>query len=207
MRRFVLIKMKKAIALQLNWIFILIAGGLILAFFFSVATKQKGDALFTKEVSQKIATIIEGKGLVVKSECDADFNLQFSFGMEKSTHTRDVPVYIPDYGCWGYYDCHHCCNYGYRIAYVPESYTLFNKILLVEVYKNGDKVPVWQGTAQSYEEHSDLREAIDYLLITVFKNFGKNTQKHIKSKIEKNDSEVLQLRRKYFQPIGYVEKK
>ncbi len=32
---------KKAITLQLNWIFILIAGGLILAFFFSVATKQK----------------------------------------------------------------------------------------------------------------------------------------------------------------------
>ena len=33
---------KKAITLQFHWIFILIAGGIILAFFFSIASKQ-GD--------------------------------------------------------------------------------------------------------------------------------------------------------------------
>ena len=173
---------------------------------FSITTKQKGDELFAKEVSQKIATVLEDRGFVVKTDGDADFNLNFSFGMEKSTHTRDVPVYIPDYGYWCY---HHCCRYGcgYTIAYVPEEYTIFNKILLVEVYKNGKKIPVWQGTARSYEEHSDLRDSIDYLLITVFKNFGKNTQKYIKSKMERNDQEVIKLRQRYFKPIGYVEKK
>jgi len=180
---------------------------------FSISTKQKGDPLFTKEVSQKIATILKDKGFVVKANGDADYELNFSFGMEKSIHVRDVPVYIPDYGCWHYHSCHGCCGcgYGYRVAYVPEEYTLFNKILLIEVFKetglvSKERIPVWQGTAQGYEENSDLRDGVDYLLITVFKNFGKNTQKYVKSRMEKNDESVTRLRQRYFQPVGYQEK-
>ena len=176
---------------------------------FSVSAKQKGNELFSKEVSQKIATILKDKGFTVKANGNADYTVNFSFGMEKSTHTRDVPVYIPDYGPWYYYDYCPRYRYRYRITYVPEEYTLFNKILLVEVSKNGflKKKAVWQGTAHSYEEDSDLRDAIDYLLVTVFKHFGQNTQKNITSNIEDNDESVKKLRQEYFQPLDFVEKK
>lgn len=180
---------------------------------FSISTKQRGDRLFTQEVSQKIATILRDKGFVAKRTADADYTLNFSFGMKKSTHTRDVPVYVPDYGHWYYHDYHYPYGYGYgyRITYVPEEYTLFNKILLVEAYKNsGSKtekaVPVWQGTAHSYEEDSDLRDAIDYLLVTVFKHFGRNTKKYIQSKMAEDNQEVKKLREEYFKPIGYKNK-
>lgn len=173
---------------------------------FSISAKQKGDQLFTREVSQKIATLLKNRGFTVTTAATADYNLIFSFGMDKSTHVRDVPVFIPDYGCWHYHHCHY--NYGYRVAYVPEVYTLFHKILLVEVHRNrrftlGKKDPVWQGTAHGYEEDSDLRDAIDYLLVTVFKYFGKNTKKYVKSRIKDDDKRVEKLRQDYFRPIGY----
>ena len=170
---------------------------------FSISTKQKGDPLFTQEVSQKIATILKNKEFTVKTTSNVDYNLNFSFGMKKSTHTRDVPVYIPDYGHWHYHHYRHHYGYGYRIAYVPEEYTLFNKILLIEVYRNSinKTEAIWQGTAHSYEEDSDLRDAIDYLLVTVFKHFGRNTQKYIQSKMEDNNKEVKKLRQEYFNRV------
>jgi hypothetical protein len=176
---------------------------------FFISTQQKGDSLFAQEVSQKIATILKNQEFTVKTSDDADYTLNFSFGVKQSTHTRDVAVYIPDYGHWHYHHYHAPYGYHYRIAYIPEEYTLFNKILLIEVYKNNNgstkEEPVWQGTAHSYEEDSDLRDAIDYLLITVFKHFGRNTQKYINSKIEENNEDVKKLRQDYFQPLGYVE--
>ncbi len=177
---------------------------------FSITAKQKGDQLFIQEVSQKIATLIKDQGFSVKTTGKADYDLIFSFGMEKSTHTRDVPVYVPDYGPWYYYNYYapYRYGYGYRVTYVPEEYTLFNKILLIEVYKNssGKKEPVWQGTAHSYEEDSDLRDAIDYLLVTIFKHFGRNTQKYINTRMEETNQDVQRLREEYFQPIDYTEK-
>jgi hypothetical protein len=177
---------------------------------FSISTKQKGDPLFTREVAQKIATILRNKGFTIKTTSDVEYNLNFSFAMSKSTHVRDVPVYIPDYGHWHYHHYHH--GYGFSIAYIPKEFTLFHKILLLEVYKNSGSraeriVPVWQGTAHVYEEDSDLRDAIDYLLVTVFKYFGRNTKRYIKSKMEDDNEEVRKLRQEYFQPIGYIEKK
>lgn len=167
---------------------------------FSISAKQKGNELFSDEVSKKIATLLQDKGFKVTNSILSDYDIKFSFGMEKSTHTRDVPVYIPDYGPWYYNNYYHRYRYNYRVTYVSETYTLFNKILLLEVYKNGN--PIWQGTAQSYEEDSDLRDAIDYLLVTVFKHFGKNTQKNIKTRIEDNDQRVQRLRQEYFQPLN-----
>ena len=173
---------------------------------FSISTKQKGNELFAQEVSKKIATLLKDKGFIVKTKNNVDYNLNFSFGMEKSTHIRDVPVYIPDYGPWYYRRHNYNYRYNYRIAYVPEEYTLFNKLLFIEVYKNSNKKtkPVWQGTAHSYEEDSDLRDAIDYLLVTVFKHFGRNTQKNINTKIEENNKNVKKLRQEYFQPMENI---
>jgi len=168
---------------------------------FYISAKQKGDELFKKEVSQKIATILKNKGFETKNSYYADYHLNFSFAMKKSTHVRDVPVYIPDYGFW-YYNRYHYpygYDYGYRIAYVPEEYTLFNKILLIEVYKNGGKIPVWQGMTDFYEEESDLRNDIDYLLVTLFKYFGQDTKKYVKTRINEDDEEVRILRQEYFQ--------
>lgn len=170
---------------------------------FTINAKQKGDSLFIDEVKQKIATLLKEKGFKVKT-LNADYKLNFSFAMEKSTHTRDVPVYIPNYGPWYYYNYSPYYQYGYNVAYVPEQYTLFNKILLIEVYEKGlwKNKAIWQGTAHSYEKNSDLRDAIDYLLVTVFKHFGQNTSKNIKSRMEENNEDVNKLRNKYLQPAN-----
>jgi hypothetical protein len=173
---------------------------------FSIAAKQKGDSLFTQEVSQKIAAVLKDKGFRIEEAGDADYSLNFSFGMKRSTHTREVPVYIPDYGRWSYYSYYHRYG-GYRVTYVPKIYTLFNKILLLEVYKKNSEVPVWQGTAHSYEEDSNLRDAIDYLLVTVFKYFGKNTRRYVKSKMEDDNKDVKKLRQEYYQETGFFKKK
>ncbi len=82
---------------------------------FSISTKQKGDRLFSREVSQKIAAILKDKGFTVKTTDNADYALNFSFGITKSTHTRDVPVYIPNYGPWYYHRYPHH-SYGCRWA-------------------------------------------------------------------------------------------
>lgn len=49
---------KKGIELQFHWIFVLIAGGLILAFFFSVAQKQR--AISTEKLSLTLSSEVEG---------------------------------------------------------------------------------------------------------------------------------------------------
>lgn len=172
---------------------------------FSISTKQTGNKLFSNEVSKKITTLLQDRGFKSTNSLLANYNLKFSFGMEKSTHTKEVPIYIPDYGPWYYGRYYNNYRYNYMVTYVPKTYTLFNKILLIEVYKNGH--PIWQGTAQSNQENSDLRDAIDYLLVTIFKHFGKNTQKNITTNIEKNNKNVIKLRTEYFQPLDSLLKK
>ena len=56
-----MIKNKKGTTLQFHWIFILVAGALILAFFFSVATKQKSlsDEKLSLSLVQSVDTIFE----------------------------------------------------------------------------------------------------------------------------------------------------
>ncbi len=170
---------------------------------FYISPNQSVNKFFSAEISSKIATILKNKSFVVKEDSDsACYKLVFGLAMKDRTEVRNAPRYIPDYGPW-YYDRHRYHHgYSYRIIYVPEEYTVFNKILFVEVYKNNDKnIAVWQGTTNHLDDDSELRQTVDYLLVALFRHFGKNTKKYIKSRIRNYHKDVKKLREKYFKPI------
>ncbi len=80
---------KSQISVQFNWIFVLIAGGLILGFFFLMAVKQKDSssvvisatvkdnvvAIFEgSKVSSGTSTVVKTSNINLKFNCDADPN-------------------------------------------------------------------------------------------------------------------------------------
>lgn len=100
---------RRAIELQFNWIFILIAGAVILAFFFSVVQKQRAlseeklsitlatqmDAIFTgaiesKGTTQTLATPQPGIAFSCSDVCDCSYRIG-----TKSTEFRDKLLFAP----------------------------------------------------------------------------------------------------------------
>lgn len=176
---------------------------------FALLPMQKDNQLFSKEVSQKIEKILEGKGYTVKNPDKADYYLLFNFGMTSSTGTINVPRYIPGgtekkegsiYGVGGSVQYQEQTQKAGSTVYVPQTYTFYTRGLLVAVYdakiyrKTKKEEQVWQGFSVSSGESDDLRQIIDYLLVSVFKYFGKNTYKNIETNINERDEEVKKLR-------------
>lgn len=171
---------------------------------FCIVQKQKDNLLFSKEVSRKIAIMLQDRGYsVVDCVEDADYCLHYDFGITSSTSTISVPKYIPGqtqitqgsthtYGrsSGGYTAYQEETQLSGTTVYVPEEYTFFTREMIIKVYdihsgifkKNKRQDQVWQGSAMSCGESSDQREIIDYLLTSVFKHFGKNTKKDIYEK-------------------------
>ncbi|PIN75250.1 hypothetical protein COV18_03610 [Candidatus Woesearchaeota archaeon CG10_big_fil_rev_8_21_14_0_10_37_12] len=100
---------KKGIEMQFHWIFILIAGAIILAFFFSMAYKQKAlstqkleltlatdieniitTALISKETAQRIPIPTQGLNFDCTEFCDCAFNID---GAQK---TIIQPIFAPE---------------------------------------------------------------------------------------------------------------
>lgn len=102
---------KRAIELQFNWIFILIAGALILAFFFSVVQKQRSlseqklsitlaaqmDAIYTGAIESKGTTqrlVTPGPG--ISFACTDVCECTYSIG-RKATEFRDKVLFAPSF--------------------------------------------------------------------------------------------------------------
>jgi hypothetical protein len=100
---------KRAIELQFHWIFILIAGALILAFFFSVVQKQRAlseeklavtlsaqmDAIFagaieSKGTTQRLVTPQPGIAFACSQVCECNFVIG-----DKATEFRDKILFAP----------------------------------------------------------------------------------------------------------------
>ena len=180
---------------------------------FCVIPAKNNNQLFEKEISQKIKTILQDQEYAIKEQKNANYYLTFIYGIKSSTHIINVPKYVPGqeqtiqgniYGKYGWYG-------GYTeqsqstgsIIYVPEEYTFFNKSLFIKVYdadlyrKTKNEDLVWEGSAISCGESSDIRKFIDYLLMSVFRYFGKNTQKNIHLDTYSEDKNVDWLRKTY----------
>lgn len=101
---------KRAIEIQFHWIFILIAGALILAFFFSVAQKQRSisqeklavtlsidmDAIFSaasesKGTAQKLPVPSTGIAFTCSKTCDCNFRIG-----KRSTDFGDKIIFAPE---------------------------------------------------------------------------------------------------------------
>ncbi len=103
--------MKRGIELQFHWIFILIAGAIILAFFFSVVQKQRAlseqklsitlsaqmDAIYTgaiesKGTTQRLVTPQPGVGFSCTEVCECVYSIG-----SKAAEFRDKLLFAPDF--------------------------------------------------------------------------------------------------------------
>lgn len=85
-------------------------------------------------------------------------------------------------------------------TYLPKKIDIFHKSITVQAYdaryyrKHKKLDQVWEGSAESSGENSDLREVMDYLLVQAFAQFGKNISKTMHTTMNGNDKDVEKLR-------------
>ncbi len=195
--------------------------GLPIGSSFFIAKTEGDNSLLAKEVSYKIGRILEDKGYLVTDSASADYYVRFKASMASSTALVSVPKYIPgpikttkgiSYkdGKRTEYE-ERTQSFGSTV-YVPEEQTFFHKTLTIYVHNaqhgrihrhiintgSYDKTPVWQCSSSSSDRSSDLREALDYLLVAAFKHFGKNTQRDVHTSVRSDDQEVKNLQSALF---------
>jgi hypothetical protein len=177
---------------------------------FAIFPAKDENPMFSKEVSQKISQILQDRGYRVESVKKADYVLIFNSAMTSTTTQINVPRYIPGqtqttsgsvYGNRGYGGSYsEKTQSSGTTVYVPQDYTFFTRGLAVYVYdaemyrKHEKEEQVWSGLAISSGENSDLRQVIDYLLISVFSYFGDNTKKSVKIDMAEDNEKVHKLR-------------
>lgn len=111
---------------------------------FTIVSLNQHDNMLSKEVSEKIATILENKGFIVNESSAADYCLVFNFDMNSSSHIRYIPIYSPGKTTVTHGTVYNTRGYGggYQetskasdtITYIPQEYTLFHRRLNIEVY-------------------------------------------------------------------------
>jgi hypothetical protein len=171
------------------------------------------NALFAKEVVRKITTILRNKGYeVVRTQEAADYTLAFTIDMKSYVEKVVVPRYIPGpvktkhskvMNCFGIWTdiVEETATSGHYVD-VEEERLVFKKDFSVKVFdsvreeKTGDEELIWNAAVSSSNGRSDLRAEIDYLLLSAFKHFGRNTQKKVYADVQSRD--VKSLRRNYF---------
>lgn len=172
--------------------------------FYIMENKEARNPLLESEIKGKITRLLETRGYPVTNIfTKADYYLFFGYGLGEP---RSVGV--PDYygtvgygwgGGWGWG--------GPSVAIGGPAYwgtdvvTLYDRWLQINVvegppYRN-EKISrsIWVGEARSSGASSDLRTVINYLLVAVFQEFGKNTGKAITVDMKENDPAVFSLSR------------
>jgi hypothetical protein len=169
---------------------------------FAVIPASKENQLFNKEISHKIARELQTEGYQVKpakEAAKADYCLVFGYGITSSTNTVNVAKYIPGErqvkqgfiaGRRDVVDYEEVTETSGTTVYVPEEYTVFKRELMMQVYdaklyhKDKQEELVWQGTAVSVGDCSDLRLIIDYLIGALFNHFGESTGMNLHSSVD-----------------------
>ncbi|MBF5060040.1 hypothetical protein [Candidatus Neptunochlamydia vexilliferae] len=172
---------------------------------FAIHPFEKEQTFLEKEVSQKIEQILVDKGYHVVPPNKADYYLTFSISMTSSTHIVQVPEYVPGKtktkkGSYGGIEYEEEITEDGDVIYVPEEQTLYHGELIVIAYDpilykhSKEDSKIWEGTAINSDENKDLRQVVDYLLVSLFEYFGKGTKRSIEVEIQENSEEVKKLR-------------
>jgi hypothetical protein len=168
------------------------------------------NKIFDKEIKAKIEKLLVKKGYAIKPAENAQYFLTYSYAIDGGeTKIGNTPVYNPGqttYSSGTFTGNGGAVTYsgttqtlGYT-TYVPRSYTVYRRILKTNVIdspadkSNVDREPVWMGETISIGGNNDLREVINYLLLSNFKYFGENTKKVMSDTISQNDKDVRELR-------------
>jgi len=170
------------------------------AAFCVITNKEAKDPELEKEFKAKIEKLLGIKGYVITAFEQADYYLAFSYGQGPGgSVTVPMPVYSPRpypyYG--GYYR-------PYAFAPIPEYYApgvqqLYDRWLIVNVIEGpryrdkGEFQQVWQGEARSKGYSPNLRATINFLLVSLFEDFGRSTGRGKVIEVTEDDFRAQEL--------------
>lgn len=187
-----------------------IPAGFAMGSAFFVEPLNHKNKLFAKEIQHKIGTLLREAGFIVTAAQHADYSISCTIDMVSSTITVQVPRYIPGekittQGCVHTNDDDdqiytETKETAGTVIYTPEERTVFKHKLQMNVYQASNeseqkKELVWQATANTSGDDNDQRDLIDYLLVSVFKYFGKNTKKSVNTDVSERSKEIKKLKK------------
>jgi hypothetical protein len=168
---------------------------------FCVITNPKAkDPDVEKEFKGKIEKLLGIKGYVITAFAQADYYLVFAYGQgQGGAVTVPMPVYGPRPYPYagGYYR-----PYGFAAPpdyYAPGRQQLYDRWLVVNVIEGpryretGEFQRIWQGEARSTGYSPNLRATINFLLVTLFEDFGKSTGRGRVKEVTEDDFRAREL--------------
>ena len=173
---------------------------------FSVLENEDApNLIFDREIKGKIERMLDRSGYRIESREEADYFLTYYYSMDPGEVVSEyVPYYYPSYYDFGFRSRYRHFGYGFGYhghpGYQVTRRTVYTKRLMLKVVDAGSvresdrEQVIWQGETLSTGSASDLRQAIDYLLVATFKYFGRDTGKCVHVTLPVGDKEVRELR-------------
>ncbi len=161
------------------------------------------NPLLEKEVRAKIDKLLEKHQYSLAPYEKAAYYIFFAYGMGAP---QTVALAAPDWsvgvgfgsGWWGPSAAYGFYWPGCGPSYV-ETRPLYDRWLRLTVvdgkhYRDtGKSRALWVGEGRSVGSSSDLREVLNFLLVAVFEQFGKNTGKAVPATIKQSDPRIADL--------------
>jgi hypothetical protein len=165
-----------------------------------ITNKEAKDPEMEQEFKAKIEKLLDLKGYVLTAFAQADYYLVFAYGQGQG---GAVPVPMPVYGPRPYpYGGGYYRPYGFAPVpdyYPPRVQQLYDRWLVVNVIEGpryrdkGEFQRVWQGEARSTGYSPNLRATINFLLVTLFEDFGKSTGRGRVVEVSEEDFRAQEL--------------
>ena len=158
-----------------------------------VTDSNAPNPIFEKEIATKIQTLLNKNGYSTATE-KPNYYLLFDYGISSGQSiTNTFPIYHSGF----YYD--YPFSYGYMhgyTSYVPYSTVVYTRWLVLKLidgkaYRNSTKAePAWISEVTTTGQSSDLRVAINYMLIAAFEHFGRDTGKPVYELFSEDDERI-----------------
>ncbi|MFI5354534.1 MAG: hypothetical protein ACHQX0_02885 [Desulfobaccales bacterium] len=174
------------------------------ASFFVIENQQAPNPLLEKEIAGKINQLLANKGYALTAYDRAQYYLFFSYGIGQE---RAANVAMPDY--YTSYGFGLGGGSGWRgspfvfaapfFTFYPGPESRYDRWLLLNVVdgkyyrEKGQFQTVWVGEARSTGASTDMRLAVNYLLLADFQQFGQNTGKALGVEINEDAPQVQGL--------------
>jgi len=168
--------------------------------FFVVQNTKAENSLLEKEVASKIRNLLVEKSYPQVSAEEADFHIVYWYGIDLGPlHTETVPIHrnIPSYN--PYIGARFFNTETTYKTYSVQYHTRSLSIRVIDAHKSRDlnqAEVIWAADTVSEGESSDLREALNYLLVATFDYFGQDTEKAVHLKLTPKKPQMVQLMQK-----------
>jgi hypothetical protein len=152
------------------------------------------NPLFYNQIKTKILELLVEKGYRSDTE-DARYHLSFNFGSDDRRYQSYRYDYVP-FTYHGYFYRPYAYGFGYYHSrpYTRIIWDYWLVLTLRDLQKSKDDGQVvWVGEAVTSKGYADKREAVDYLLVALFRYFGRDTGKTIRTEVSEKDPKLKDI--------------